>query len=333
MDFAVHHAESIIQWVFLIILLISGWLVGRYLFGKRAGHAGEESSNPELTAAIKQILDQTAKLESISVGGLTGDAGAFEAQLRLLKSDLAAREAELAKLQAGGGKLGEDAAGVNARIQELEAKLAEYEILEDDIADLSLYKEENQRLRGEVERLKVSGGSAAAGTSDPVVAAPAVEPVALAISEPAEEIAEEPTETVAEEAAPEPAGEDDILAEFAEAVGQQDAAVKGPATLAVPDTGNPMADFESAVKVEKREEVLKSAAAPEATADAGPQAEADDLFAEFSGAEDGGASLDTDKMMAEMAALVSVDPAGDPGLEESIDTDKMAAEADTLFKS
>src|SRR5690606_1507931 len=89
-------------------------------------------------------------------------------ELAQLKSALQAKEAELkdAKTAAststsagestGGGA--EDNKKYLEKIAELEAKLSEYEVLEDDIADLSLYKEENARLKSELERLK--------GTSD-----------------------------------------------------------------------------------------------------------------------------------------------------------------------
>ncbi len=66
------------------------------------------------------------------------------------------------------------------------------------------------------------------------------------------------------------------------------------------------------------------------------QAEADDLFAEFSAGgttEESSGNLDTDKMMAEMAALVSMEPSSENALEEGIDTDKMAAEASSFGKS
>ncbi len=65
----------------------------------------------------------------------------------------------------GGGEMSAAAAaGVNdnsdllAKISELEERLMEYEIIEDDIADLSLYKTENEKLKEELERLKALAG-------------------------------------------------------------------------------------------------------------------------------------------------------------------------------
>jgi len=54
-----------------------------------------------------------------------------------------------------------------AKIKELESRLAEYEIISEDIADLSFFKEENVRLTKELESLRSgdSGASAEAGNS------------------------------------------------------------------------------------------------------------------------------------------------------------------------
>src|SRR5262249_43066935 len=134
-------------------------------------------------------------------------------------------------------------------------------------------------------------------------------------------------------AAANPGIADDIVAEFAQAVSTETVpdAAAAP-TIEVPDTGNPMKDFEAAVQMEKK--MAEKAAGPTAPAPAapapvaapapepvpappapapkpaaGPKGEADDIFAEFEEPPpiDEGA-LDTDKMMAEMAALVSHEP-------------------------
>jgi hypothetical protein len=311
LTFVTHHNESIIQWLFFGILLLAGTLIARSLFGKKEEN---QASGGDLHSALEKILAQTTKLESISVEGLKAGGSPESAALVVaLKADLATREKELTELKAKGGS-DEATSALSARIKELEAKLAEYEILEDDIADLSLYKEENARLKSELDRVK--GGEGAASAPQP---------------EPAAEV--------------EPPKGDDIVAEFAQAVDQKpEPPPEGADKIEIPDTGDPMADFESTVKLEKKlagepaaapAKPAAAEAAPAApAAGGGAQAEADDLFAEFSaGGEEGGAALDTDKMMAEMAALVSMEPASGNALEESIDTDKMAAEATSFTKS
>jgi hypothetical protein len=209
---------------------------------------------------------------------------------------------------------------LDGRIKELEAKLAEYEILEDDIADLSLYKEENVRLRAELEKIK--GGGAPAPAPEAAAPAPTSPPP------PAPEPVAETVPAAVPAAAPEPA---------------PPAPASAPMEMKIPDTGDPMKDFESTVQLERAMQnpapapvptpaVAKPAPAPPAAAPSAP-AEAEDLFAEFSTpAPDtdsslDGSSLDTDKMMSEMAALVSMEPSADSALDQSIDIEKMAAEA------
>ncbi|MBX3023225.1 MAG: hypothetical protein KF799_16240 [Bdellovibrionales bacterium] len=363
LNYVTHHSESIIQWLFLGILVLAGTLIARSLFRKdevsssssssSAGATAGAGASPELQAVLDKIMAQTAKLEGVSLKDV-GPAGVAEvdAQVQSLKKDLASREEEIAQLKAAGpSKAGEDATALSTRIKELEAKLAEYEILEDDIADLSLYKEENTRLRAELE--KVKGGAVAAPAAATPDAAPAV-------------VAEVPT--------PEPQTGEAIVAEFAQAVSSEPAAQPesvAAEALTIPDTGNPMADFESTVKLERElsgtaepDPAVATAAepapaaspspaptptpapSPEAQAafaaapttppaSAAPEAaaatEADDLFAEFASEAapeaEGSSTLDTDKMMEEMAALVGMEPSSGNALEESIDIEKMAMEA------
>ena len=308
LTFATHHSESIIQWVFLLIVALCGLLVARGLFAKKAAPkattaTGEASaaSAPELKAALDKIMEQTAKLESLSLKDLSPAAMAqAEAQIAEMKKQLSERQGQAAQGQSP--EAAKDLLRLTARVKELESKLSEYEILEDDIADLSLFKEENARLKAELQNLR--GGAA------PAPAAPAVD-------------------------------------------------------VKIPDTGDPMADFENTLKIEKQmQEAVQPAPVASGTAEApaasGEAAASDDLFAEFTqgapepeplppdpeeaeaaaaataaspavasaGTPDNVAgALDTDKMMAEMAALASVQPSDGNALEESIDIEKMAQEA------
>lgn len=307
-----HRSESIIQWLFFAILILSGVLIARALFGKKdESSAQAQAGGVDLQTALQKIMEQTTKLENVSLEKLSSQGNAaVEAQVQALKTDLAARETELNQLKASGGAkaAGPEMANLSQRIKELEAKLSEYEILEDDIADLSLYKEENARLRVELDKLKAGG-------------APAPAPAASG---------------------------DQIVEQFAQVVSQppvMEEPAAAPVEAAIPNTDDPMADFEKTMNLEKELEMAvpqptplepeppapsapAAVAAPEPVA-ASAQAEADDLFAEFSAGEE---TLDTDKMMAEMAALVGMEPS-DSSLEEKIDTDKMAAEATSFSKA
>lgn len=52
-----------------------------------------------------------------------------------------------------------DTSEFEKKIKDLESRLGEYEIIEDDIANLSLYKEENARLKNELQKVKSPGAS------------------------------------------------------------------------------------------------------------------------------------------------------------------------------
>jgi len=72
-------------------------------------------------------------------------------------------KAELVKAQSLSTGAPEGSSAVNtddlqAKIRSLESRLAEYEIIEDDIANLSLYKEENIKLKADLEKLKRGAG-------------------------------------------------------------------------------------------------------------------------------------------------------------------------------
>ena len=203
--------------------------------GRQPGEPFLAGASPELQGTLTKIIDQISRLEGLNLKDMTSsEVAGVDLEVQALKADLHARELELAALRAmapAGGAPGDinnsgsgaDTSGLNQRVRELEAKLAEYEILEDDIADLSLYKDENTKLRGEIERLK--SGSRASLSEEPIVAAkpsPAPEPAPAPV-----------------EAAPSPV------------VRSTPAAVSEAAASAAEAAGALMADFESTVKIER----------------------------------------------------------------------------------
>lgn len=111
----------------------------------------------------KQLKEKEAAMGAGATAGAEGVAGA---------------EGEAA---AAGGKAavsGEDKAKLEARIKELEGRLAEYEIIEEDIADLSHYKEENKMLSDQLAQMRVQLAEAAAAEPAPSEATPPLEVVA-----------------------------------------------------------------------------------------------------------------------------------------------------------
>lgn len=161
LTYVTHNAELIIQWLFFTIIALSALVVGRYIFARKEEDTGAGSTAPlpgEIQSVLQKILDQTNKLENVSVEALKGGSQEALVQLEILKKDLQSREEEISRLRKV-DLTDEKAAEFTTRIKELEARLEEYSILEDDIADLSLYKEENIRLKAEIEQLRSAGAS------------------------------------------------------------------------------------------------------------------------------------------------------------------------------
>lgn len=335
--FLIQHIEAVVQWTAFAVVALVTVFIARSFLGRDdevAGEGGEGVSSAAVTAdteAISQaIVAKISEMETkivqwqsqAAVSGKAGDTGAsapdpsLKEELERLRAELSARESQIKKLKEempkddGGatpassdltGKLNDQL----KRIEELEAKLAEYEILEDDIADLSLYKEENARLKAELDSVKGGGGSA--------------------------------TETPAEPAAaPSTAGKEDLVAEFAQAIEQMPGIGEGDSSSKdLPKTENPMADFESAVKATNEETASEPAAAAPAATAASPaptgdsMAESNDIFSEMTSD-----TLDTDKMMEELSGLQELEPAteGAETLDQDIDTEKMSEEATELSK-
>lgn len=309
-------------------------LIGRgiNLFSKKGEEALAVAGgvSGDLQAVLTTIMDRTSKLEAISLGEASPAVlQKVNAELDSLKKALQSKEAEIMQLKGAGGSADKAATALQGRISELEAKLAEYEILEDDIADLSLYKDENAKLKREIEKYKAGGATPAAAEVSPA---------------------------------------DNIVAEFAQAVEAPTLSPAAPAgAVDVPNTGDPMADFENSLKnlssetaPAPTEAAAPEPAAPAPAAETAPVApavaaapepappvvaepaeptlpnEKDDLFAEFAvteatpEGEAAAAGLDTDKMLSEVANMAPGESSAGNALEESVDTDKMVVEATGL---
>lgn len=285
----------------------------------------------------------------------------------------------------GDGKVSE----LQAKIEELQARLSEYEIIEDDIADLSLFKEENAQLKAELERLRAEGPVAAQA-----VPAPAAEPELLsALVEEAQTIAASELPAADPDQNPAQAAIDALLA----GAGAPEPVAAAPATEAAPDAAKVVSqedidklfalaptepkkttltteeldeEADNFVQVDLKESVapeseseseLSAKAVPEdvsklaATADElsaimqlseeAPATKTDDEVDELLAAVDAAvnesatsasdansifeSSLDTDKMLNEVAALGD-GADGEDVLSGSLDTEKLLAEMTTI---
>ena len=223
-----------------------------------------ENTEVKASAVSGASIQATPGAAAPTAGG--GDAGSGDAEV--LKTELAEKEVEIMNLKDQIADLEKNGGGntveLETKLKDLEAKLQEYEIIEDDIANLSLYKQENAKLKQEIEALKSSGGGAAPEPAP----APAPAPVAEAAPEEAPQ-AEEAKNT-----------DDDIMAEFAAAVEDQKAVETGEAP-AGEEAGNAdddiMAEFAAAVEDQKATESGEAPAQKEEAAE-------DDIMAEFAAA-------------------------------------------------
>lgn len=199
-----------------------------------------------------------------SQAGSSVDLAPLAKEIDDLKQLLKAKDSKIEELnkignslaaQVGNGTVAAaaDTTALDAKIKELEGRLQEYEIISEDIADLSFYKEENSRLQKELADLK--GGAvpapvkaAPAPTAPPVAApaAPTVEAAPVAPVSTAAPVAEDPAASASGPI------DDDIMKEFAAAIEDQ----KKPTTEAAKelDSGKLkesqqlMGDFENFLK-------------------------------------------------------------------------------------
>ncbi len=211
---------TIISVLFIAVLVFIFFLSILSFKEGKSEETGEKLTDLEET--LKRVLENT-EVRASAVSGVSVSAGATstgaataegggvaDGEMDKLQTELAEKEVEIMRLNdqiadlgAGGGSGNSEE--LESKVKDLEAKLQEYEIIEDDIANLSLYKQENAKLKEEIDQLKAGGASAAASET---------------AAEPAPAVEEAATDTAAEE-------DDDIMAEFAAAVQDQKSVESG----------------------------------------------------------------------------------------------------------
>ncbi|MBL7669542.1 MAG: hypothetical protein JNM39_03575 [Bdellovibrionaceae bacterium] len=268
------HDTMIIQSLVVFILFLVIFLAVRLLFGKDQANQGQEhgkgegvslsaGATSEIEKTLTRILENQSQIQSGQQSGMSANfeqggankAGASQAvaqaEVSALQVEVKKREDKISSLerqleqvqteltkQPKAGPPG-DVVVLQEKMKTLESRLSEYEIISEDIADLSFYKEENTRLQAELAKFL------AAGVSSPQTASPeAVKPTPAA-----------PAAAVEEPAGTEAGGiDDDIMAQFAAAVDEQKAAsaaakaAKSGATDKPSVDGELMGKFEDFVK-------------------------------------------------------------------------------------
>lgn len=257
--FFTDHYEAIIEWsTVIILLLIITWVVLNYFIKEESETEIQSGQLDQLEETLKKILengvavkgavappaasDSPAEVTASPKAEASGEgvvSGVSSEELESLKAEVKDRESTIEQLKAelSKAKGSSDDSGLKEKIQTLEDRLAEYEIIEDDIADLSTYKEENARLKEELEKLKAGGASAA--VSEEPESEPEVqdEPEPVAETEAEAEFEAEP-EVAEEEAVEEP--EDELADLAASLVDEPEAAVD-------PDGDDLVSEFETAM--------------------------------------------------------------------------------------
>lgn len=154
-------------------------------------HIAEVTETPSAKSAAGASVADAAEVAKLKASLNEGQQKIQELQ-KQVKEALAAAEASAAAAASAPAGGEAHAGGISAKekddlmgkIRDLEARLAEYEIISEDIADLSRYREENDNLKKEIDTLKA--GAAAAPAAPVPAAAPvaAAEPVAAAPAPP-----------------------------------------------------------------------------------------------------------------------------------------------------
>ncbi|MBI2518798.1 MAG: hypothetical protein HYV97_00190 [Bdellovibrio sp.] len=178
-----------------------------------------------LLARVKEkdrtLADLEARLSDALAASKSG--GASNEEVQLLKKEVARLQKELAAASASSGGdavMKAELGKVMKERDELKERLMEYEIIEEDLANLKRLQQENEQLKATIAQLK--GGK---------VEIPAAPAVAAAPAAPAPEPTPEPEPEV--ELAPEPVAEPEPLA--AAPVDDDLPAPAGDQKIAVPD--------------------------------------------------------------------------------------------------
>ncbi|WP_372651830.1 hypothetical protein [Halobacteriovorax sp.] len=198
------------------------------------------SLTQRLTDKDRQITELDNKLRDLQAASLNSDGGSSE-EVQILQDEIESLRAQLAAAgnNTGSGDneaMGRELASVTKERDELKERLMEYEIIEEDLANLKRLQQENDQLKKTISDLQADGPSAPAepvaedpaAVEEPVAEAPADEEedleaqMAAAISEstPAEAApaAEAPAEDVPENEGEQKSAEE-LLSEFEKMLG------------------------------------------------------------------------------------------------------------------
>jgi hypothetical protein len=325
------HNAVLIETFVTAILLTAAFLTYRSFKMSKEEEQGSSSlgDTSQLESMLKKVLEKGVQQAEGSLAPaedspVSGEVAKLSEQNAHLKNELNRRLLEMEQLKnskssgASAPQAGvppEVKVALENQVKELQKKLDEFDIISQDIADLSFYKEENQRL---IHELEARGGEPPVVRAPPVAAKAAARPVAEEAAKPkvaAPDVAAAPAPAEPKVSAPEPVAE--------------------AAPEPVIETPAPAATSETAVQEVGDEDLIKEYAAM-------VDAHRSSILPSTDSAVDLSASpavpsdldlgtLDIDKMVVEAGSLdeTAAAPAVDV-LNQSIDPDKIAAEATSM---
>jgi len=254
------HNIAIIEGLVAIILVSSLFIAFRSFFSRPEDSAGSALDTAQIEKTLQKILEAQALAKTaagkasaavsddlnvdigMDIGGDSEKAGEALKELEQVRSKLVESQKQIEVLQAQVSAAPATAsveglgAGNEEKIRELEARLSEYEIISEDIADLSRFKEENEKLKLELSQMRSKPAPAAAPAAPiaeaapkpvapeppPVVAAPTPAPPPEQAPTPVP-VAAAPAPAVEESPADSSLVDDELMKEFAAAVAGQQA--------------------------------------------------------------------------------------------------------------
>jgi len=244
--FVIEHNALIIQGLVALILFFVAFLAVRNFMRGSEPSPSAGANLDQLEGTLKKLLE---KANVVAAAPLSADTSRLAAEIETLRSSLAEKQDQIEQMRmaprpegsqpaSAPGLSDEDKAALEAQVRDLQAKLSEYEIISEDIADLSFYKEENAKLQKQLESAKTAGTATVAApavapvpeTPPPAAKAPVKPPVPepAAVEEfvdPAQSMVDALMDTPQEDLQRSPKGptpdDEDLLKEFADAVSAQ----------------------------------------------------------------------------------------------------------------
>tara|TARA_R110002072_G_scaffold534_6_gene3852 strand:+ start:30517 stop:31503 length:987 start_codon:yes stop_codon:yes gene_type:complete len=223
------------------------------------GASSEELSqkNAEIARLKATVLEKDKTIEELermlaaardsNGGGISDEeANIMKGEITNLQGKLEQALSDLEAAKASSGGDGGDVAAVTKERDELKERLQEYEVIEEDLANIKKFQQENEQLRKTIEQLQAGGATPAAETAPEPEAAEAPK-------------SEDPEPILAEEMPPAPEAEPEEVAE-------------APAPAEEAPAAEPVSEEEATSEAEDT---------PEVPSNEGEQKSAEELLSEF----------------------------------------------------